>query len=158
MHVVCSQLISGTEPVPKDIQNSLTEKEVILSEGADTTIHYEESEEISANKGAKPIAHMNDKSDPPAHNQKVSDPPTSKMRKSTHVFDATKPTVQTYIGQCTSTRKCEWAKPHSTFITMCKRESKFNKHRKSMQVSLKIESAPYQRLAFLIWYTDLHNL
>ena len=152
-HVVCNQLIPGTEPVPKDTQNSLTEKEVILSEGADTAVHFEESEGTSANEGAKPIAHMNDRPDPPAHKQTVSVPSTSKRRTSNHVFDATKPTVRAHSGQHTCTKKRKWAKPHSAFTRVCKRESKFDKHRNSLQVSLKIESAPYQRLAFLIWHT-----
>ena len=59
-HVVRNQLIPGTEPVPKDTQNSLSEKEVIHSEGAETTIHFEESEGTSANEGAKPIAQLID--------------------------------------------------------------------------------------------------
>ena len=55
-HELRDHLAPGTEPVPKETQNSHKEKEVIQSIGINNPVHFEESDELMISEGATPVA------------------------------------------------------------------------------------------------------
>ena len=54
-HVLRDQLAPGTEPVPKETQNSHKEKEVIHSTDINNPNHFEESDELMTSEGVTPV-------------------------------------------------------------------------------------------------------